>query len=148
MKHGGFIVTIGQDSQPAPASLAPALPGQSAAVEQLDQRRESGDVVSLALKLAEGTQWPGGAVGALGGIIILAAVFGEEVKDRLTSAEFVAVLVVGALLALVGPLTVAYTTTGTRRALVEVADKQAQTAESEARAEEERRNLQATTRDL
>jgi hypothetical protein len=103
------------------------------------------DVVWLAVDFAKGTQWPGGAVGALGAVLIAGAVVFEEINNQLTSAEFVATLAVGALLSLAGPLVIVYTNTAARRAAVqvEVADKQALTAEAEAKAEAERAKAEA-----
>jgi hypothetical protein len=125
-----------------PEQHATAEPEQHATVEP-EQRPgpETVDVVALAVKLAKGTQWPGGALGLLGAGLILMAVVFEEFSNRLASAEFVAILTVGALLALAGPLVIAYTTTAARRAAVElgVTDKQALTAEKEAKTEEDRR---------
>jgi hypothetical protein len=74
----------------------------------------------MGLDLARGTQWPGGVLGAIGALILVGVVFQEETRDHLTSTEFVAALVVGALLALTGPLVIAYTAVAARRAAVDL----------------------------
>jgi hypothetical protein len=94
------------------------------------------DGKQLALGLASGI------LGVMGIVLTTGAVVGEfQVKHPVKPVEVVATLAVGALLALAGLLVIAYTNNATsRRALeVEVANKQAQMAQAEAKAEEDRR---------
>jgi hypothetical protein len=102
---------------------------------------EAKDVVYLGLDLARGTQWPGGVLGAMGAVILGIALITEQVDNRLTSSEYVATLLIGAALALAGPLVIAYTGIAARRAAVDldVAAKGASAAESHAEAEAQRR---------
>jgi hypothetical protein len=89
------------------------------------------------MDFARGTKWPGGVLGVLGGMLLVAVIGGEQLADRLSTAEFIAALSVGTLLTLAGPLVVAYTDTAARRAAVEVevAGQRTATAEAEAQAQ-------------
>jgi hypothetical protein len=122
---------------------------QRADMEQRRMPPEVSHLVGLAVELARGTQWPGGLLGGIGAALIGAVVAVEEISNRLASAEFVATLVVGALLALAGPLVVVYTNVAARRAAVEVEveDKRAMKAEADQKRVEAELALEAKRRE-
>src|SRR6266536_2961956 len=120
--------STGDDS---PQPIAPAAGEQMARV------------VTLATDLAKGTKWPGGVVGAFGAALILLTLVGEETSNRLATAEFVAVIIVGALLTLAGPLIVAYTDFDARRTAADVEKSDVEKIKAKAEVLRLRRELES-----
>jgi hypothetical protein len=89
-------------------------------------------ITDLMEKIPRGSQYPGDLVGAVGALALIAVIALEETANRLTGQEFTIALIVFAILTIAGPLMAMLAYRLGMKAVVEVANRQAETAANQA----------------
>jgi hypothetical protein len=105
---------------PKPAEPEPAVPIDSLATNLLGEIAalrpgKNDDALRLATMFVERAAWPGGVVSFFGAVIISTLIFSQEVHTSFTPSEFIAALIVGAVITLAGPAIIAQSTAAGRK---------------------------------
>ena len=107
--------------------------------------RPSPDEVAHAASVIMGVlgkqivRWPAGVISGIGSLLAVAALGAELwLLDPLNTAEYVTTIIVGAILALVGPLVIGVDNAGLRSAAKKIVDATSSPAEQASQEAEER----------